>query len=283
MPEILIQPDNRLLGWPTNDLSLYGAQMEPGVRIGPAASPTVSDTAESSARVSSGPAAEPAADPHPANAVSGSPSAAVPGDTPQSGSPALAPATVISYIPAERTAMPDEGVLPGGQPAPTAFIAPIPGPASPGDSAADPAPPHAPASPGVAASVLAPAEMANPLTASIADADASIAHVMAHAPVLPPLETAADEISELLDGMRGLDPAAGIGTIVDLMKTADIFELRAADGDILDHGVTPILDTLGIDALEAPSLLGENDLHHDGLLGGALDAIDAPHGLPGGL
>jgi hypothetical protein len=257
MPAILIQPDNRLLGWSMNDLTLYGGQPAPGVTIGRPGE--VQSYPQLSSRLDA--AAPEARDTAPGSAIESDPTAV---------NPEPAPANSAADIqPVHLTAAPVSGEGPylsgASASAPMLF--------TPSHAASQPTgqAPHS-------ADLTAPAPAESTLTAPL----------IQHAPVpgaghivhdtLPALEPLG-AVTDTLDGIAGINPSAGIGTILDLMKTADVFELRATTTDLIDHGTAPILDTLASDISDGAPLLGDIVAHHDD--GGLLGGLDTHHGLPG--
>lgn len=111
---------------------------------------------------------------------------------------------------------------------------------------------------GVSTAVAAMATLADTLAADVA-----------------PLTTALTD-NDLLTGIGGTDPAAGISTLVEMVSAADTFDLSDAVTPLAQDSGS-IVDLLAVDIADAP-LLGDAD--HDGA---APDVDDAVHGILGGL
>lgn len=270
----LINPDNRLLSWATNDFSLYGGQPVPG---------TVTTHA-----------------PAPANA----PTAFSPGSSGDSALPsvanfALSPASVLT----EGRDTSEQGA--GSAPPPTALHGPDP-------AAVSPTPEAAPIPQG--SSEVLPALASSPVPAPIEDAAQPIPlaadthpvagtphDLTAAAPITPVLDllaTASDHTGtvvtdtlgsvagiaghalggETLDGLGGIDPAGGVTTLVTMVQSADIFDLQTPGGN--DGGIilsaASVIDALATDQDAGAALLG--DAHHDA---SPLDAVDLHHDTGG--
>lgn len=283
----LIDTSNRLLGWSTNDFSLYGGQA--AVTIGaPATSPRLSDglsiqdpTANS--RASSGDAAPThnnAAPSDDAMSLAEAPSAfhAMPFASPP-----------IEFGGFTQASAPDTG-LPAAMGSSASFLtaealhAPLPGsaPFTPPTLAVDQPETHAPSLASVGsltAPVLTTTDALAHLVGSVGtSADTLLAETQHTVDALPNLTDALfqDHGLTALDGFLGSDPAAGVTTLVSMVDSVDAFDLSHAGLDIAQLAPSgSILDTLADDAVPG-ALLGDvahdadtliPDHHHDGVLG----------------
>jgi hypothetical protein len=270
----LLKPDNRLLTWSTQDVSLYGVQPTAGVVVA-RADPSLSETD------ALGAAHGATATSHGADNIQ--PAAFL---TPQSGNehvggaPHTSPTVDIghSFAPladsaasSSETGAPQIGISHGSGPPGAGFFGSDHAAASPsspnGQSSAD----HAPIA---AAFAGALADGDGGIGASLSAAMDAVSHapldavgqLAADLTSPTPVDTLIAPASDTLHDIAGIDPAAGISTLVSMVQSDNLFDLRDATAPDVFGQSNSIVDTLSTDIAEAaPALLGDND-HHDSVL-----------------
>lgn len=314
---LLIPPDNRLLGWSLTDLTLYGGQPTAGMVIGraddgsgtsiapPAAPPatgaapasTEGDVAarETTALLDDS-ANQPAVQPIPAAATV--PAIHTPAATTADHAPSVpAPTGSGSFV--------DPPLATPLQVANDHAADGAGGPASAAEAAFSPTPVTAPlnvataAVDAIAAPVAGIAETLAPVIAPLADVADALAPVTA---ALPPVAATVDTLAQTaaalpetvigalaetqavvdaipVESFGGVDPAAGLHTLIGLVEGADAFDLgQAVTAPGEATGPASILDALAADALPDP-LLGDG---HDGVTPAGEHVLD-DHGIHVGL
>lgn len=277
----LIDPNNRLLGWATNDFSLYGGL--PAVTIGlPSVVPgsngnIVSDLPASgddrSANPDTGAAPISAGEQSFDTAVSNdtlslSPTAfaptPMPGATPASGdATGSAPQSDAAGLTGAGSFNPDYPSILGSQHGDAAdqagagalaFELPVqsiatPAPLGIGDAVA-------PVVLGLADQI---SDLQSGMTGTLQSTVVNVDGLTATLPNAAGLGSA-DNLVTAADGFLGSDPAAGVSTLVSMVDSADAFDLThgAADGTLTSSG--PIIDTLA-DEAQPDALLGDA-AHH---------------------
>jgi hypothetical protein len=282
---VLIDTSNRLLGWSTNDFSLYGGQA--AVTIGAPAAPShasnglsVPDPAATAraAEARPAPAQEElsrATDSHDdaPSLFQASPFAAPPiqfgGFTQANGSEAVVPAALGSGMPTPSfDAMHMPAILPASLAPPTLAI----------EQPEVQAPSLAPWG-GMTVPVLGVSDALDLVVSTTgALADTLLAETQQAIDGLSHVTDALFDNSPLTaaDGFLGSDPVAGVATLVSMVDSTDAFDLAHTGLDIPHVTASgSILDTLADEAIASP-LLGDvvhdadslvPDPHHDGVLG----------------
>jgi hypothetical protein len=275
---ILFNPDNRLLGGATGDLSLYGGQSGPKFSIHQARDDAPSAQEPSGDAV---PGAVPAAAPadEPAARLS-------PDDSPEPvihGAGASTPAAFLITSPGS-SFEPLASATPAVSPIGTATGISDWNPASHGAGSTIPvldkvaaadAIEVADATPGIvtgtATAMLDDLAATGPSIAMAVPPIADTAGAALHATV-GAVEDTLGAVEDMLDGLAGSDPLGGVATLVSLVSVSDMFDLNPGDAPVIDAAGDPglgVLDTLAGEETLPDTLLGTH--HDDGLLGGHLD------------
>ena len=268
---ILFNPDNRLLGGATGDLSLYGGQSDPKFSV---------HQARDDAPSSQGPAAQgmpgaiPTAAPNADLGESISPGGS--GETVHQGGGAPAPSAFLITSP--ETAFDPVTLVSAASPAGAPSVLSDWNPASPGAGSTNPA------QAGAADAADAMHGAVTGTAAAMLDDLAGTASGIAAGALSPIADTAGTvlhttigAVDDTLDGLAGSDPLGGVATLVSLVSVSDMFDLNPVDAPLVEAVVDPglgVLDTLAGEELLPDTLLGAH--HDDGLLGGH---IDHPLGL----
>lgn len=276
---ILLNPDNRALGSSgANDFSLYGAQPEPAVRIGPADDEKLVDPLAAAATASPAAASPTEAAPT-ENAISGDAPAA-----PAVPAPNVAPAEPVVQAPAEAaqtTAEPSPSDFSGASSGFAPTQAPLNiSPLVPASSGSLEAPLVSPAA---ASGISAPTieTTLGTIDAASTEAPAAVTQAVALAEDATVLaddaaqvalgaaqgitEGAADDVQDLL----GSDPAGGIATLVSLVSISDVMDLREAgneQGEASEDPALLMLDTLAADLTDTAPDDDQSDDSDDALL-----------------
>lgn len=294
---ILFNPDNRLLGGATGDLSLYGGQSDPEFSIQPArdGAPSSQEPAAASAPGTISAAA-------PTSDLAASISSGATDHAADSGAGWLAPSAFLITAPETTfepvvTTAPATGtgqVMSDWNPAPQGAGSPISildqaDATAPSDGIDATAPSIAmDAVAGNAAAMLdGVASTASVITGTAAALLDELADVPAAAStVISPiaetvgstLETTIGAVDDTLEGLAGSDPLGGVATLVNLVSVSDMFDLNAVDVPLADAAGDSglgVLDALVGEELLPDTLLGTH--HDDGLLGSG--DHDQPLGL----
>jgi hypothetical protein len=294
---ILFNPDNRLLGGATGDLSLYGGQSDPKFSIQPAR-----DGAPSSQEPAAGSVPGTVSASAPTSDLAAPISNSVTDYSADSGAGMLAPSAFLITSPQATfepvvTTAPATGtgqVMSDWNPAPHGAGSPIPvlnqadatapsdgsdatAPSVAIDAVADNAAAMLDGVVGTAGLVTGTAAA---LLDELADVPAAVSTVISPIAdtVGSTLETTIGAVDDTLEGLAGSDPLGGVATLVNLVSVSDMFDLNAVDVPLADAAGDSglgVLDALVGEELLPDTLLGAH--HDDGLLGSG--DHDQPLGL----